>query len=306
MISYSGQARKQTQIQNESTSCQKAKQGGLRSANPILFRFTPWTKNLLQQIQSNYIFNKKLHFHFVSENWYKVQLTTFRNQYLSAGVVSGIATVSIGEIFHQMKWRKWKIVPFGHCVTYNVSHIVVSWIYRNWSSSIFLSLLSENLSYISDPGTVLGFSAILLPQLGQVGCWSMTNGHPVSSDWWRSPWWYWWWWWWWWYWGIFSPQFDRVGHQKNGLTIATNSRNAKNITPKYVSKYISHFLLHTYHHKSYVAANPFTSIRLVGPVSQHTFTHIINIYSFLQIHSQAHKVNTQNQHIFFFFSLLYL
>ena len=44
--------------------------------------------------------------------------------------------------------------------------------------------------------------------------------------------------------GIFSPQFDRVGHQKNGLTIAANRRNAKSITPKYVSKYISHFLLH--------------------------------------------------------------
>ena len=123
IISYSSQASKQTQIQNESTTCQKAKQGGLISANPILFRFTPWTKNLLQQIQSNYIFNKKNHFpfHFVLENWFKVQLTTFRNQYLSAGVVSGIATVSIGEVFRQIKWRKWKIGPFGHCVTYNIS-----------------------------------------------------------------------------------------------------------------------------------------------------------------------------------------
>ena len=105
MISYSGQPSKQTQIQNESTTCQKAKQGGLISLLIQSFSGSHHGQRTYSSRSKVIISSrKKLIFLFIVFRKIDTK-TTFRNQYLSAGVVSGIATVSIGEVFFPMKWR---------------------------------------------------------------------------------------------------------------------------------------------------------------------------------------------------------
>ena len=140
------------------------------------FRSTPWIKSLHQQIQSMLSEIYFVDFFCFVMKFYpgnRIQLTTFQEPI-------PICRSGQWDCHCQYRYHSFSFVQCSVSISSNQSSTQRSWlIYRSLKNRWFhkhkiwhfsaLQYFSGHHSDISDPGTVLGFSAILLPQLGQVG-----------------------------------------------------------------------------------------------------------------------------------------